>query len=162
MAQSLILGVPDSEYVLNAANWAWGYNLGVIVEPMDGMRLGLTYRSAFSYSYSTAALQRSANEVSWFDLTTAPARFNIKPSCFHHRQRHAAQIAVELSLSSDVQFTQRYGFKEVLGRSRRPIPFSLSEEKYRDSWMASVGGEYQLDDTWQLRGNSWAKGAHRR
>jgi long-chain fatty acid transport protein len=134
VAQSLIFGpsVADSEFVLNAANWAFGYNFGFIAEPMPGTRLGL-----------------SANESPLLGLSTAPAKSDIDlPGSI--TASITQQITPNLSLSSDVQFTQWNVFKQV-SVDAPPNPNFIFPEKYRDSWMASVGGEYQLNDTWNLR-----------
>ena len=150
VAQSLIFGptVPDSEFKLNAANWAWGYNLGVLAEPMEGMRLGLTYRSEVSH-HLHGSLRFSANTSPFLGLTTAPANSDIDlPASIS--ASITQQISPNLSLSSDVQFTQWHVFKQ-LAVVAPPNPTFTFLESYRDTWMASVGGEYQLDDAWKLR-----------
>jgi long-chain fatty acid transport protein len=150
VAQSLIFGptVSDSEFVLNAANWALGYNLGFVAEPMDGTRLGLTYRSGVSH-HLHGSLRFSANTSPLLGLTTQPAKSDIDlPGSV--TASITQQISPNLSLSSDVQFTQWHVFKQVSVDSP-PNPNFTFQENYRDSWMASVGGEYQLNDTWNLR-----------
>ena len=37
-------GTPDGAYGFKADGWGWGFNLGMLAEPIDGTRLGLTYR----------------------------------------------------------------------------------------------------------------------
>jgi long-chain fatty acid transport protein len=150
VAQSLIFGptVPDSEFKLNAANWAWGYNLGVLAEPVEGMRLGLTYRSGVSH-HIHGSLRFSANTSPFLGLATAPASSDIDlPASI--TASITQQISPNFSLSSDVQFTQWHVFKQ-LAVVAPPNPTFTFQESYRDTWMVSVGGEYQLDDTWKLR-----------
>jgi long-chain fatty acid transport protein len=36
---------PDGIYRFKADGWGWGYNFGMLAEPFDGTRLGVTYRS---------------------------------------------------------------------------------------------------------------------
>jgi long-chain fatty acid transport protein len=146
--QFLILApsAPDGTYALKADGWAWGYNLGALVEPWDGTRLGLTYRSKIDHRVN-GTLDFNTDPRLGLASGSASTGINLPASM-------GAGITQALdsnfSLSSDIQFTQWSTFKQVVANSANPPVTFL--ERYRDSWMVSVGGVYTLNDTWTLRG----------
>jgi long-chain fatty acid transport protein len=151
IAQFLILGptAPDGEFVLSGANWNVGYNFGLLAEPMEGTRLGLTYRSEVTHNLN-GTLRFSPQTSPLLGLKNAAARapLNLPAST---TASITQQVGSDLSLSSDLQFTQWHVFKQV-AVSAPPNPNFNFQEKYRDSWMFSVGGVYRLNDVWNLRG----------
>jgi long-chain fatty acid transport protein len=133
--------------LLKVDNWDWGYNFGVLAEPWDGTKIGLTYRSGIDHEM-TGTLT--------FDPTTSPllgvdsdARTDIStPASI--TGGITQQITEKFSLSADVQFTQWHTFDQVLVQSDNPDV--VFHEEYRDTWMFSIGGVYRLNETWTLRG----------
>jgi long-chain fatty acid transport protein len=141
-------GTPDGGYLLRAKDWSWGFNLGILAEPWDGTRVGLTYRSRVSHQLE-GDLTFSPATSPLLGLTDAPASADINlPATFGGSVTQ--QITPDLSISSDVQFTQWHTFKQVAVFSP-PNPVFTFTENYRDSWMVSVGGVYRLDQQWLLR-----------
>jgi long-chain fatty acid transport protein len=150
IAQSLILGpaVPDSEYTLNGHSWSWGYNFGILAEPIDGTRLGLTYRSEVSQRlHGSLKFLPQTSPLLGLATATAKAPIDLPASI---TASITQQFGSDLSLSSDVQFTQWNVFKQVSVVSP-PNPTFTFVENYRDSWMVSVGGVYRINDIWSLR-----------
>jgi long-chain fatty acid transport protein len=146
--QFLIFGpaAPDGNYALKEDGWAWGYNFGVLAEPWDGTRLGLTYRSGIDH-HIKGELNFNTNPL--LGLVSGPSTTNINlPATIGGSITQ--QITPDFSLSSDVQFTQWDVFKQAVVKSANP-PVTFAEN-YRNSWMVSVGGVYRLNDTWSLRG----------
>jgi long-chain fatty acid transport protein len=146
--QFLIFGptAADGNYALKEDGWSWGFNFGVLAEPWDGTRLGLTYRSQIDH-HTKGSLNFNANPL--LGLVSGPATTNLSlPASIG--ASITQQITPDFSLSSDVQFTQWDVFKQVVAKSANP-PFAFIEN-YRNSWMISVGGVYRLNDTWSLRG----------
>jgi long-chain fatty acid transport protein len=152
IAQFLIFmdpSVPDGGYLLDASDWAWGYNFGILAVPADGTRIGLTYRSSIDHTIS-GDLHLTANTSPLLGLTPAPAKAPITvPASI--TGSITQQVTDKLSLSSDVQFTQWNVFNQVTVISP-PNPSFTFTEHYRNSWMVSAGGVYQLDPVWGLRG----------
>jgi long-chain fatty acid transport protein len=141
---------PDGYYRFKADGWGWGYNVGLLAEPFDGTRLGLTYRSRvdhrisgnLGFSPSTAIGLVSGTGTTEVDL---PASVTGSVT---------QQITQDFSLSADVQFTQWSIFKKIVVKSVNPT-FTFDEE-YQDSWMASIGGVYRFSNQWTFRaGGGW-------
>jgi long-chain fatty acid transport protein len=142
-------GTPDAIYHLRVDDWAWGYNFGALWEPMQGTRLGVTYRSGIDHTL-TGRLNFSPTTNPLLGLTSQPASTDVSvPASITGSVTH--QLTPALSLSSDVQFTQWDTF-DKLNISSPPNPTFTFNEHYRDSWMISVGGVYNLSRLWTLRG----------
>jgi long-chain fatty acid transport protein len=150
IAQSLIFdGGPDSSFSLDAANWNWGYNGGVLIQPWDGTRLGLTYRSEVDHKLD-GVLRLAPQTNHLLGLSTAPATTDLHlPASI--TASLTQDLTSDLSLFSDVQFTEWHVFQDV-SVVAAPNPNFVFTEDYRDSWMVSVGGKYQLSEHWNVRG----------
>lgn len=149
--QSLIFGpgTPDGAFDLSAANWNWGYNLGVLAQPWDGTHLGLTYRSGIAHKLD-GMLKLSPQTNPLLGLSTARASSDLHlPASITGSVTQ--DIGSDFSLSSDVQWTEWHVFQDV-SVIAPPNPNFAFVENYRDSWMVSVGGTYRLNDVWSLMG----------
>lgn len=149
IAQSLIFGTgPDSSYDLAAANWNWGWNLGVLVKPWDGARFGLAYRSDIDHTLK-GVLRLAPQTNPLLGLSTAPATTDLHlPATY--TASFTQDVSSELSLFSDVQYTSWHTFSDVT-LTAPPNPQFAFIEKYRDTWMVSVGGSYKFNEVWSLR-----------
>jgi long-chain fatty acid transport protein len=143
---------PDAYYRFKADGWGWGYNVGLLAEPFDGTRLGLTYRSRVNHPIS-GQLGFSSSLSPMVGLVTSQATTSVNlPDSV--TASITQQITPEFSLSSDVQFTHWSIFKKVVVTSANPT-FTFDEE-YQDSWMVSLGGVYRFDNQWTFRaGGGW-------
>jgi long-chain fatty acid transport protein len=140
-------GVPDGGFLLTVDNWGWGFNLGLLAEPWDGTRLGLTYRSGIDHGMD-GTLTFDPTTSPLLGLVDGPANSDISvPASITGGLTQ--QLTENLSLSADVQFTQWHTFDQVLVNSNNP-DFVFHEE-YRDTWMVSIGGVYRLSQDWTLR-----------
>jgi long-chain fatty acid transport protein len=146
--QFLIFGpsAPDGVYAFKADGWAWGFNLGILAEPIDGTRLGLTYRSKITNSIKGTFKLTDVNPLLGLVSSAASTEINL-PASF--TGSITQQITPDFSLSADIQLTQWSVFKDVVATTANP-PFTF-QEMYRDSWMYTVGGAYRLDPVWTLR-----------
>ena len=144
-------GTPDAFYRVDADDWAFGYNLGALIDVGQGTRIGLTYRSEVDHRIKGNLDFTGAAPA--LGLISGPAAAN-----FHLPATAGVSITHEMTpnlrLSADVQFTQWSSLQTVFIESRNPpFPFNL---KYRDTWFVSLGGEYRLNDQWLLRaGLGW-------
>ena len=137
---------PDGGFLLEVDNWGWGFNLGLLAEPWDGTKFGVTYRSGIDH--------RMEGTLS-FDPTThplvgvnSPAYTDISvPASTTAGFTH--QLTENFSFSADVQFTQWNTFKQVAVYSDNPLV--VFHEEYRDTWMFAIGGVYRVNQDWTLR-----------
>jgi len=138
---------PDGGFLLAVDNWGWGFNLGVLAEPWDGTKIGLTYRSGIDHRMEGTLT---------FDPTTHPL-VGVDSSAYTDISVPASitggftqQLSENFSISADAQFTQWNTFKQVAVYSdNSPVVF---HEEYRDTWMVSIGAVYRVNPRWTLRG----------
>lgn len=145
--QAAILGagVPDAFYRFKASDWAFGYNLGVLVD-LGGTRVGLTYRSSTHHRIEGGLDFTGASPLLGMISGPASARAQLPATT---GLSVTSEIMPDLSVSAELQFTQWSVFRNVVIESQNP-PFP-NVQGYRDSWMAAVGGVYRLDDQWSIK-----------
>jgi long-chain fatty acid transport protein len=149
IAQFLIFGpgTADALYRFKADDWAFGFNLGALLNVGEATRIGATYRSGIDHRIKGRLDFTDANPLLGLVSGSASAEVHLPASV---GVSVTTGVNPNLSLSGDVQFTQWSVFKQVVIQSQNP-PF-LNYQGYRDSWMISVGGTYRLNDRWALRG----------
>ena len=147
--QFVIFGpaAPDAFYRFKADDWAFGFNLGALIELPDATRIGLTYRSGIDHRIKGNLNFTGASPLLGLVNGSAASDVNLPATSGFSITK---DVSADLSLSADVQFTQWNVFKRVVIESRN-APFVFDQE-YEDSWLVSVGGVYRLNDVWTLRG----------
>jgi len=148
--QFLIFGdptAPDGGFLLEVDNWGWGFNLGLLAEPWDGTKIGLTYRSGIDHGM-TGTLNFDPTTSPLLGLVDGPADTDTSvPASITGGITH--QLTENFSVSLDAQFTQWNTFKQVVVNSNNPT--FVFHEEYEDTWMVSIGGVYRLNQDWTLR-----------
>jgi long-chain fatty acid transport protein len=140
-------GSPDGGFLLSVDNWDWGYNFGVLTEPWDGTRIGMTFRSGIDHE-TTGTLTFEPTTTPLLGLVDSPATADLAvPASI--TGSITQQLTPDFSLSADVQFTGWHTFKQVVVNSNNPT--FVFHEEYRDTWMVSVGGVYRVNPSWTLR-----------
>ena len=139
---------PDGGFLLKVHNWGVGFNFGLLAEPWDGTKIGLTYRSGIDHEMKGTLT---------FDPTTSPLLGLVDGDAKSDISVPASigggitqLLSANFSVSLDAQFTQWHTFDQVLVESDNPD--FLFHEEYRDSWMVSIGGVYRFNDQWTFRG----------
>jgi len=138
-------GAPDAFYRFKAHDWAFGYNLGMLVD-LGGTRIGLTYRSDIDHRIEGTLDFTGASPL--LGMVSGPARAGARMPATTGLSV-TSEVTPDLTVSADVQFTQWSVFKSVVIESQNP-PFP-NVEGYRDSWMVSLGGVYKLDESWSIK-----------
>lgn len=149
--QTALLGspLPDGILRVKGDDWRVGYNVGILAEPWDGTRIGLTYRSKVDHKLegtlefrslvgplaSAFVTQRASADLSLPASTTLSVTQAINP---------------KLSLSWELQWTQWSTWKtgNILGSTGLLLPLV---EGYRDSFMSSIGMAYRVKPALTLR-----------
>lgn len=139
-------------------DWAWGYTLGLLVEPVQGTRFGVTYRSEIDHTLEGTASFDAPAQVRAV-LTAAGIQ------AFAPESAATADLTtpetVEFSLSQDIgafglhataAWTNWSSFEEIRIRFANPAqPDAVDEQFYQDTWFLSLGGTYRASDSLQFR-----------
>jgi long-chain fatty acid transport protein len=129
-------------------NWAVGYNLAILIDPLPGTRVGLTYRSKIDHKLSGDQNFLNVGPALGPALASSPATVDLTaPATTGLSVTH--KLTPTLTIASDVQWTQWSAFKGVGINATIP---SFFNESYTDSWFTSLGLIYHPNDTWTWRG----------
>ena len=145
----LLVGAPggaDGRAQLSGDDWGWGWNAGILLEPNEDTRFGLHYRSKVDLELEGEAKLGSPVAIANFK---EDAELDITmPDIFSISAWHA--FTDKLALMADVTWTNWSEVEEI--RVKRENGVRLSEWEWDDAVRVAVGGSYQYDSKWQLRG----------
>ena len=146
---------------LNADGWAWGGNLGFMWQPTENVRVGLAYRSQVNHK---------ADGYLKTDLTYAGRTTSLKSNDGHAEMSAPHVITLTgtwkateaLRFSSLVRWTNWSSFDKlpISGSSLYAATSRLGQAtdkteatyKWKDSWLFTVGADYDINDEFTVRG----------
>jgi len=145
----------DGKLTIKGDSWAVGYNLGAVAQPVDGTRIGVSFRSGVDHRLEGSArldgiafpplpgLPRTADFA-----TGGSAKLNLPPILtFGVRQEITPQVA----LLGGVTWYGWSSFKEIRVKREDGGDDLVNEQRYRDTVGFSIGGEYYWNDDLTLR-----------
>ena len=135
-------------------SWAWGWNVGVMFQPVETVRLGLAYRSNISHN------AEGHTDVGPLNLTS-DMKVRIKtPDTVTLSATWEATDA--LRLSGTARWSKWSNFKSLSldnsGFGSAPAidqiaaTHSTITNNWDDTWFFSVGADYKLNGQWTVRG----------
>lgn len=148
----------DGKGEVEGTDWGWGWNAGLLYEPLPGTRIGLAIRSEIDHelegegSFAVPANVRSvltAAGVRAFqpesDATAAlTTPMTVEGSVSHDLGR--------IGLHATAAWTDWSTFEEIRIRYANPAqPDTVDEQFYQDTWFLALGATYDHSDTLQLR-----------
>lgn len=149
LASPLLAGRLDTTVDLQGDSWGLGATAGLMYEPMQGTRIGLSYRSAvkqklkgdadFSGPAATAATFRDQG-ISAKLVTPDSVNFGV----YH-------ELTDRWSVMGDVQWTNWSKFYE-LNIDFDTLANSVTEERWKDTWFVALGTAYKVTDALTVRG----------
>jgi long-chain fatty acid transport protein len=143
-------GQADGQLKLEDDDWGFGYNLGVLYEPTNKSRLGLTYRSKVELEYKDAAslkglqppLSGLANIIG-LQGSELSMEMNL-PQAVMFSAYH--QVTEKLALMGNVGWQEWSAFGESTASlsSTTTQDFTL-DRNFDDTWHFAIGVHYKLD-----------------
>jgi long-chain fatty acid transport protein len=135
---------PDGLARVHGSDWGFGGNAGVLLEPLDGTAIGVTYRSRVDHKISgsldvTTPLGTSSRSAT--AAVTTPDSVDLSVT---------QKITDKLHIAADLQWTNWSVFQNLTVRTSSGVA-SSTPEHFRNTWFASVGGTYNWDDHWTFR-----------
>lgn len=149
----------DGQSTVSGDDYAPGWSVGALWRPVDGLNIGLNYRSEIDHTLDGQAdFEVPADAAAVFatvpgDLftdtggsakltTPAVATFSVH-----------ADLTERFALMADVSRTFWSSFDELVIEFDNPSQDpAIEPQNWSDTWFASVGGEYRLGGGWTLRG----------
>jgi long-chain fatty acid transport protein len=139
------------EVKVTGNDWAYGWNIGTLIQVNQELRIGASYRSSIKHtlkgdvSFSSAPAYNGAGSA---DLEV-PASFSLS---------FVDAISPQWDVMGDITWTQWSSFKnlDVIRTSGttfpgEPTPLSHTPENWTDTYRYSLGASHRYNDTWKVR-----------
>jgi long-chain fatty acid transport protein len=142
--------IPSAQARLDGSDWAWGWNVGALIDLSHGTRVGLTYRSSTDYtihgtlSFNNPALTAlgSGAEASLRLPQTASIGLS-------------QQLTPKLRAMVDYTWTGWDSIQSLTVRATNGphagAAVANNALNFSNSWRAGLGVEYQVSSPWLLR-----------
>lgn len=142
------LGVllPDGRARVHGDDWAFGGNVGILLQPWDSTNIGVTYRSQVDHT-----IDGSLDVSTFLGSTSTPAKAKLTtPDSVD--LSITQKITDKLRIAMDLQWTHWSVFQDLtVTAAANGAVLSSTPEHFRDTWFASVGGTYNWDENWTFR-----------
>ncbi len=147
----------DGRGNLKGHDWGFGFDLGVLWKPTDADRFGFNYHSQIDHTINgNAKFEVPSNVLPLFqgafvntggvaDLNTP---WSATGSWWH-------TLDARWSFGANLSYTHWSSFKDLVVNYANPAQAKFNSPSifdFRNTWFASVGADYKLDDQWTLRG----------
>lgn len=130
-------------------SWAWGWNVGLMFQPVETVRLGLAYRSHIAHN------AEGHTDVKGPLNLTSDMKVRIKtPDTVTLSATWEATDA--LRLSGTARWSKWSNFRSLnvqnLDLAGTKLGTTVVENNWDDTWFFSVGADYKLNGQWTVRG----------
>jgi len=135
--------LPDLAAKVKMSGDAWGWNVGLLYQPTQDTRIGLSYRSRIKQKPDGDLTVRGTGVA-----IDSPANAAVKlPDTVVFSVVH--DLNPRWTLLADVSWTGWSSIPKLDIISSQPDSLDL---RFRDSWRFALGANYKLNDRWTLKG----------
>jgi long-chain fatty acid transport protein len=141
----------DGRLTLTGHTWSTGFNAGILLKPMEGTKIGFSYRygithnvdkGSVTFSGLTGPLAARNGNVGATAALDLPDIVSVGIS---------QKITPQLTLLAEGDYYSWSNFKEIKVHLLDNSGDLITPENYRDTYSLAAGGEYQLNDQVKLR-----------
>jgi len=151
------LAAQDGQAEVKGDDWAFGFTAGLLLEPMDGTKVGVGYRSEMDVKVTGDAnfntggpLGQAISATSGQFVDTGAEASITLPDTISFGASH--EVTDALTLAFEAAWTRWSNFDELRVEFDNPAQAdSVTEEKWKDSWFLALGATYQLQENLVLR-----------
>ncbi len=135
-------------------DWSYGFGLGMLVEPADWLRVGVSYRSETHLSlegsgnFEVPANAQILTSSGAFTDTGARAGATLPQEVMIGI---AADVTDDFSLYADAQWTRWSKFNELRVEFDSVQPDSVQDESWKNARRIALGGRYKVNDSWAVK-----------
>lgn len=160
-------GAPlTAESEIDADSIAWGWNVGMMWSPTENFRVGVSYRSKIKHDaegdFTLDRPQIAGNDISISSITDPTAQYDLNTQSFDGYATVTAPAWAMASVAWDVndlvslygtfRWTDWSSFDELDITTNVPGVGGNIKNKWRDTYLGSLGMDLRLTDWWTLRG----------
>ena len=146
------MGMGPMQANVKGDSWAWGWNVGLMFQPVETVRLGLAYRSHIAHN------AEGHTDVKGPLNLTSDMKVRIKtPDTVTLSATWEATDALRLSGTARWSKWSNFRTLDVQNLDFPPPALGayanvLVENNWDDTWFFSVGADYKLNGQWTVRG----------
>jgi long-chain fatty acid transport protein len=141
----------DGSQKLTGTSWAIGYTLGLTHDIDEASRFGATFHSATRHDVSGKADFSGQPSLLSTVFTDTDGKLTlILPESLSLGYRRT--VSPQLNVMVDATWTRWSRYDELVVDFANSLPTSRTVENWKDVWRLAVGANYQMDETWLLRG----------
>lgn len=143
------MGMGPMQANVKGDSWAWGWNVGLMFQPVETVRLGLAYRSHIAHN------AEGHTDVKGRLNLTSDMKVRIKtPDTVTLSATWEATDALRLSGTARWSKWSNFHSLDVQNLDLAGTQFSSTvvENNWDDTWFFSVGADYKLNGQWTIRG----------
>lgn len=146
----------DGNAKVTADSDAWGYNLGLLLQPSSDSRVGLAYRSKMKHSLSgnfdiTTPGNVPGAITAGTGLVNSGAKANVTLPAMWSLSAYG-EVSSQLALMGDLTRTQWSALPELRIDFDSAQPDSVVTLNLQDTYRLSFGATYKMNGSWVLRG----------
>lgn len=155
------MGMGPMQANVKGDSWAWGWNVGVMFQPVETVRLGLAYRSNISHNADghTTLNNVPVKTDNGLGLVLTNIRSDMEvriktPDTITFSATWEATDALRLSGTARWSKWSNFHSLDVQNLDLAGTQFSSTvvENNWDDTWFFSVGADYKLNGQWTIRG----------
>lgn len=153
------MGMGPMQANVKGDSWAWGWNVGVMFQPVETVRLGLAYRSNISHNANghTTLNNVPVKTDNGLVLTNIRSDMEVRiktPDTITFSATWEATDALRLSGTARWSKWSNFHSLDVQNLDLAGTQFSSTvvENNWDDTWFFSVGADYKLNGQWTIRG----------
>lgn len=141
--------------VVAGDSWAWGWNVGMMFQPVETVRLGLAYRSHIAHNAEgDTTIETEAKKLGPITIPSQTIKSDMKvriktPDTLTFSA--AWDATQDLTLSATARWSKWSNF-DVLTVENEKLDAVSVPNHWDDTWFFSLGADYRLNDQWTVRG----------
>ena len=149
--------LPDGELKVEDQDWTAQFNLGILVEPWEGTRFGLTYLSEAELDFSDRVNFKGLGPglqaaLGGQGLLNAKLDLGMNmPQAVMFSAYHEFTDRLALMANVGWQDWSRFGRVEI-GVDAAADTSLTADLDYQDTWHVALGAEYKTSDAWRITG----------
>lgn len=150
------IAYPDGQMKLKDNVWGFGANAGILIEPCQGTRIGVSYLSPVDLDFEDRPNFKGLDPAGLGALPTLQSPPNLKldmtvPQMVMVSVYH--ELNEQWAVMADVgwQDWSEFGKVDVGVDSANPSSFT-TDLQYDDTWHGAVGAQYKPSEKWQFTG----------
>ena len=149
------MGMGPMQANVKGDSWAWGWNVGVMFQPVETVRLGLAYRSNISHNADGHTTLNNVPNATGVSNLRSDMEVRLKtPDTITLSATWEATDA--LRLSGTARWSKWSNFRSLnvqnLDLAGTKLGTTVVENNWDDTWFFSVGADYKLNGQWTVRG----------